>query len=70
MEEFIKTINVFDYKRFRDRVVKECNISRTSWSRWCAGAVITEKYKPIIDKIALELFGCSIFEKEAINENH
>ena len=63
MNEFIKTINIYDYEHFRDRVVAECNISRMAWSRWRNGAAISEKYKPIIDQIAMEMFGRLVFQK-------
>ena len=37
METFIASINIYDYERFRDRVMKECNISRATWSNWING---------------------------------
>ena len=63
MNEFIKTINVWEYEKFRDRIKKECNISGMAWSRWRNGEKITEKYKPIINRIAMEMFGRSVFEE-------
>ena len=64
MNNFIAQINIYDYERFRDRCVAECNISRTTWSNWRNGAAITEKYKPIIDRVAAEMFGRTVFAKE------
>lgn len=61
MEQFITTINIYDYERFRDRCIAECNISRTTWSNWRNGGAITEKYKPIIDRVATEMFGSTVF---------
>lgn len=61
MEQFIASINIYDYERFRDRVVKECNISRSTWSNWINGKGIETKYKPIIDQVAREMFGRTIF---------
>ena len=64
MNNFIAQINIYDYERFRDRCVAECNISRTTWSNWRNGAAITEKYKPIIDRVAAEMFGRTVFGKD------
>lgn len=63
MNTFITTLNIYDYERFRDRCIAECNISRTTWSNWRNGSSITDKYKPIIDKVSLELFGRTVFGK-------
>ena len=63
MEQFIASINIYDYERFRDRVVKECNISRATWSNWINGKGIERKYKPIIDRVATEMFGSPVFGK-------
>lgn len=68
MNTFISQINVYDYERFRDRCIAECNISRTTWSNWRNGASITEKYKPIIDKVAREMFGRTVFGEEGGNQ--
>lgn len=64
MNTFISSINIYDYERFRDRCIAECNISRTTWSNWRNGAAITKKYKPIIDRVAAEMFGHTVFGKE------
>ena len=64
MNTFISSINIYDYERFRDRCIAECNISRTTWSNWRNGAAITEKYKPIIDRVAAEMFGRTVFGQE------
>lgn len=62
MEDFIKTINIYDYERFRARVIQECNVSTATWSNWRNGKNEPEaKYKAIIDKIATEMFGAQIY---------
>lgn len=62
MEDFIKTINIYDYERFRARVIQECNVSTATWSNWRNGKNEPEaKYKTIIDKIATEMFGAPIY---------
>ena len=61
MKTFIASINIYDYERFRDRVTKECNISRATWSNWINGKGIETKYKPVIDRVATEMFGRTIF---------
>jgi len=63
MEDFIKTINVYDYEHFRDKIMKECNISRSTWSAWRNGGSISKKYKSIIDRIAVDMFGRTVFDK-------
>ena len=63
MNEFIKTINIWEYERFRDRVKSECNIGSMAWSRWRNGCVIADKYKPIINRIAVEMFGRAVFKE-------
>lgn len=63
MEEFIKTINHYDYEKFRDRVVKACNVSLATWSNWKNGETVSVKYQPIIDFVADELFGRKVFKK-------
>ena len=62
MEDFIKTINIYDYERFRARVIQECNVSTATWSNWRNGKNEPEaKYKAIIDQVAREMFGRTIF---------
>ena len=65
MNTFIASINIYDYERFRDQVMKECNISRATWSNWRNGGSIEKKYKPIIDRVATEMFGHPVFGPEA-----
>lgn len=66
MEEFIKLIkpDTAPFDRFRERVMQECNVSRQTWYNWAGGKPIEAKYKPIIDRIALEMFGTSVFATE------
>lgn len=61
METFIASINVYDYEHFRDKVMKECKISRATWSNWINGKGIESKYKPVIDNVAREMFGRTVF---------
>ena len=62
MEDFIKTINIYDYERFRARVIQECNVSTATWSNWRNSKNEPEaKYKEIIDRIATEMFGAPIY---------
>lgn len=64
MEDFIKTINIYDYERFRARVIQECNVSTATWSNWRNSKNEPEtKYKEIIDKIAAEMFGVTVYAK-------
>lgn len=67
MEEFIKKIKepVSRYELFRERVVAECNVSRQTFFNWADGKGIEEKYKPIIDRIAIELYGSPVFVEES-----
>ena len=63
MTEFIKTINVDDYATFRDACIKECNITHQAWSTWRLGKVaVPEKYHEIINKVASDLFGRTVFD--------
>ena len=65
MRDFLTTINIYDYEKFRGRIIEECNISTATWSNWRRGAVEPEKkYKAIIDKIATEMFGAPIYNQE------
>lgn len=68
MEEFIKTINHFEYNDFRDRIVEECNISTVAWGYWVKGGGISAKYIPIINKVAMEMFGRPVFDGEGGNQ--
>ena len=71
MEEFIKTIkpdSPSPYDTFKQRVMAECNVSRQSFNNWENGKAIQEKFKPIIDRIALEMFGRAVFGEEGGEE--
>ena len=61
MNEFLKTIDTFQYESFRNRVRKECNISRTAWCKWRNGEQISDKYKEIINNIAMDMFSRKVF---------
>ena len=61
MEDFLKTINIFQYELFREHVVKACNISMASWSYWRNGGTVSRKYKPIINIVAVDMFGRKVF---------
>ena len=63
MQDFIKTLNIYDYATFRAACLEKCNISRAQWSNWRTGKVaVPEKYHEIINKEALDLFGRAVFE--------
>lgn len=68
METFIASINIYDYERFRESVMRECNISRSTWSNWINGKGVESKYKPIIDRVASDMFGRLVFGKEGGGE--
>lgn len=63
MEEFLKPykeqLELLD--RFRERVMAECNVSRQTYYNWTTGKSIEAKYKPIINRIAMEIYGCEVF---------
>ena len=61
MEQFIASINSYDYERFRARAIEACQVTRSTWSNWRNGGPIEAKYKPIIDQVAREMFGRTIF---------
>lgn len=61
MEKFLYSINVYDYERFRDRVVEKCNVSRSAWSNWRNGGNVDRKFHSIIDEIATDMFGRAVF---------
>ena len=61
MEQFIASINIYDYERFRARVIEACQVTRSTWSNWRNGGPIEAKYKPIIDQVAREMFGRTVF---------
>lgn len=63
MKDFIKSLNIDDYATFRAACIKDCNIGRAQWSNWRKGKVaVPEKYHKIINKVASDLFGCTVFE--------
>lgn len=63
MQDFIKTLNIDDYATFRAACMKACNIGRAQWSNWRTGKVkVPEKYHDIINKVASDLFGRTVFE--------
>ena len=66
MEEFIKSIkpDTTPYDNFRDRVMRECLVSRQTFYNWEHGQPIDPKYKPVINRIAAELFGKPVFSEE------
>lgn len=66
MEEFVKEIRegVEKYNLFRQRVMDECNVGRMAFYSWSHGEPISKKYKPIIDRIAMEIYGKSVFFTE------
>lgn len=63
MEEFLKPFKeqLETLDRFRDRVMTECNVSRQTWYNWTTGKPIEPKYKPIINRLALEIYGREVF---------
>ena len=63
MEEFIKKVkpDTTDYDTFRDRVKKECNVSRQTFYNWEHGTPVDAKYKPIINRLAEEIYGKTAF---------
>lgn len=63
MEEFFKTINHYEYCEFRDRCMKECNITTAAWSYWFKGGGVSAKYRSIINGIAMEMFGRPVFNQ-------
>lgn len=66
MNEFIQTINHFEFIEFRNRCVDECRISRTTWSKWINGGKLTKKNKEDVDRIAVEMFGRPVFGQEGV----
>jgi len=65
MEEFVKKIrpDTTQFDTFKERVIRECNVSRQAWFNWAKGMPMLDKYKPIIDRIAMEVYGKKVFEK-------
>ena len=63
MEEFIKEINPqpSPYDQFRNRVISECNVTPQAFYGWCRGETVSAKYRPIINRIALEIYGREVF---------
>lgn len=66
MEDFIATINHFEYCDFRDRCIEKCNISTAAWSYWINGGGVSAKYKPIINEVALEMFHRPVWEEKGV----
>ena len=66
MEEFIRSIkpDTSPYDTFRDRVMRECLVSRQTFYNWEHGQSIEPKYKPVINRIALDMFGQKVFLDE------
>lgn len=65
MREFIKTLNIFDYATFRNTCMKECNVTRATWSLWTRDIVnVPVKYHTIINNVSESLFGIKVFEEE------
>ena len=63
MQEFIKTLNIYDYATFRAACLEKCNIGRAQWSNWTRETVaVPEKYHEIINKVASDLFGRVVFD--------
>ena len=64
MEEFIRSIkpDTTPFDTFRERVIKECNVSRQTFYNWSKGLAVEAKYKPIINAISTEMFGKKIFD--------
>ena len=67
MEKFIKSIkpDTTPFDTFRDRVIKECNVSRQTWYNWSKGLPVEATYKSIINRIALDMFGKAVFNEES-----
>lgn len=68
MEEFIKSIkpDTTPFDSFRNRIIEECHVSRQTFHNWSIGKPMEEKYKPIINRIAVEIFGRPVFQSEEI----
>lgn len=66
MEDFIKSIkpDTSLYDNFVCRVMKECNVSRQTWNNWIHGKPIAAKNKRIINNIATELYGQTVFSEK------
>lgn len=70
MEQFIASINIYDYERFRDTIKTRCNISRTTWSNWRNGGSIEKSTNPSSTRWPWKCSDapCSAQSKEASNE--
>ncbi len=70
MEEFIKPIleQFEQFKQFKERVITECNVSDVTFRNWSNGGGMEKKYKPIINRIAEEMYGKKVFEEEEGNQ--
>ena len=63
MRDFIKTLNIFDYAIFRNTCMKECNVTRATWSLWIRNLVeVPAKYHDTINNVSESLFGRTVFE--------
>lgn len=63
MQEFIKTLNIYDYASFRKACIEGCNVDRATWSNWVNEKNKPEtKYRTIINKVATDLFGRVVFD--------
>lgn len=67
MENFIKSIkpDTTPYDTFRERVMKECIVSRQTFYNWEHGTPVDGKYKTIINRIALDMFGKAVFTEQS-----
>jgi len=69
MEQFIATLTIDEYRAFARRCIGECNVSRAAWSYWRRGlATPIAKYRQTINRIALEMFGRTVFATGAAEE--
>lgn len=66
MIEFLSTINVYQYNEFRHAVIERCNVTPSAWCQWINGGSISNKYKPIINEIAQEMFHRPVWEEKGV----
>lgn len=71
MENFIKSIkpDTTPYDTFRDRVMRDCLVSRQTFYNWEHGQTVDPKYKPVINRIATEMFGKPVFTDDDTKPN-